>query len=39
MTVSYLYQAWGEGFDEPDTGRTFAEETSSIARVKFGFDF
>jgi hypothetical protein len=38
-TVSYLHQAWGEGFDEPHTGQTFAEETSSIARVKIGFNF
>lgn len=38
-TVSYLYQAWGEGVGEPNTGQTFAEETSSIARVKVGFNF
>jgi hypothetical protein len=38
-TVSYLYQAWGEGIGEPDTGQTFAEEPSSIARVKIGFNF
>jgi hypothetical protein len=39
VTVSWLYQAWGRGVDEPHHGQTFAEETSQIARVKVGFNF
>jgi Family of unknown function (DUF6662) len=39
VTASYLYQAWGEGVDELGNGQTFAEETSSVARIKIGFNF
>lgn len=39
VTLSYLYQAWGEGVEELGNGQTFAEETSQVARLKIGFNF
>jgi Family of unknown function (DUF6662) len=38
VTLSWLYQAWGDGVDEHG-GRTFAEETSQIVRLKLGLNF
>ena len=38
-TLSYAYQAWGEGVDEPSNGHTFAEEARHEFRLKVGFNF
>ena len=38
-TLTYVYQVWGRGVDEPRDGKTFAEETSSKIRLKMGFNF
>jgi hypothetical protein len=38
-TLTWMYQAYGRGFDEPDTGQTFAEETRQLVRLKLGFNF
>jgi len=38
-TLSYAYQAWGDGVDEPSRGYTFAEETRHELRLKFGLNF
>ena len=38
-TASYGYQVWGEGVDEPNNGKTFAEEARHEFRVKVGFNF
>ena len=38
-TLSYAYQAWGEGVDEPSNGKTYAEEARNELRLKLGFNF
>jgi hypothetical protein len=38
-TLSWLYQVYGVGIDEPRDGQTFAEETSNLVRLKLGFNF
>ena len=39
VTLSYLYQAWGNGVGEPADGRTYAEETDMQVILKVGFNF
>ena len=39
VTLTWNYQVWGDGVDEPHDGQTFAEETRQAARVKVGIDF
>jgi hypothetical protein len=39
VTLSYAYQVWGEGVDEPNDGKTYAEETDHKLRLKFGVNF
>lgn len=39
VTLSYAYQAWGNGVGEPADGKTYAEETTSKVRLKVGFNF
>ncbi len=38
-TASYGYQIYGNGIDEPDNGKTFAEEARNEFRLKIGFNF
>ncbi len=38
-TLSYGYQVWGEGVDEPNNGKTYAEEARNELRLKVGFNF
>ena len=38
-TASYGYQIYGEGVDEPNNGKTFAEETRNEFRLKVGLNF
>jgi hypothetical protein len=38
-TLSWLYQAYGAGIDEPRDGQTFTEETSNLVRLKVGVNF
>lgn len=38
-TASYGYQVYGEGIDEPNNGKTFAEEDRHQFRLKVGFNF
>lgn len=38
-TLSWLYQVYGTGVDEPHDGQTFAEETAHLVRLKLGFNF
>jgi opacity protein-like surface antigen len=38
-TASYGYQVYGKGIDEPDNGKTFAEEARNEFRLKVGFNF
>jgi hypothetical protein len=38
-TLSYNYQIYGSGIDEPDDGKTYAEETAHQIRLKVGFNF
>jgi hypothetical protein len=37
-TLSYGYQVWGKGVDEP-AGQTYAEEAQNELRLKIGFNF
>ncbi len=37
-TLSYGYQVWGKGVDEP-AGKTYAEEAQNEVRLKIGFNF
>jgi Family of unknown function (DUF6662) len=39
VTLSYGYQIYGSGIDEPADGQTFAEEVSSEIRLKVGVNF
>jgi hypothetical protein len=39
VTLTGVYQAWGNGVDEPDNGKTYAEETTWKVRLKVGFNF
>lgn len=39
VTLTYHYQAWGNGVDEPPDGRTYAEETDMQIILKVGFNF
>lgn len=39
VTLTYVYQIWGNGVDEPADGRTYAEETDHQVRLKVGFNF
>jgi hypothetical protein len=38
-TLTWNYQVYGKGIDEPADGQTFAEETRQIVRFKVGFNF
>jgi opacity protein-like surface antigen len=38
-TLSYGYQVYGSGVDEPDNGKTYAEEARNEYRLKVGFNF
>jgi hypothetical protein len=38
-TLTWTPQVWGEGVDEPNDGRTYAEETTQKFRLKVGFNF
>ena len=38
-TLSVVYQVWGNGVDEPNDGKTYAEETDWKIRWKVGFNF
>jgi len=39
VTLTYNYQVWGNGVDEPADGKTYAEETTHQLRLKVGFNF
>jgi hypothetical protein len=39
VTLSYNYQIFGNGIDEPASGQTFAEEVRHQVRLKIGFNF
>ena len=39
VTLSYNYQIFGNGIDEPASGQTFAEEVRHQIRLKIGFNF
>jgi Family of unknown function (DUF6662) len=39
VTLTWNYQVYGKGFDEPADGQTFAEETRQLVRLKIGFNF
>jgi hypothetical protein len=38
-TLTWNYQVYGKGIDEPADGKTFAEESRQIFRLKIGFNF
>lgn len=38
-TLSYGYQVYGQGIDEPRNGKTYAEEARNEVRLKVGFNF
>ncbi len=38
-TLTWNYQVYGKGVDEPADGQTFAEESNQIVRLKIGFNF
>jgi hypothetical protein len=38
-TLTWNYQVYGKGIGEPTDGRTFAEETRQLVRLKVGFNF
>ncbi|HUJ10995.1 MAG TPA: DUF6662 family protein [Verrucomicrobiae bacterium] len=38
-TMTYVYQVWGDGVNEPHDGKTYAEETNHQVRLKVGFNF
>jgi hypothetical protein len=39
VTLSYGYQIYGSGIDEPADGKTFAEEVRNEIRLKVGLNF
>jgi hypothetical protein len=39
VTLTGVYQVWGDGVDEPPNGKTYAEETGWKVRLKVGFNF
>ena len=39
VTLTYVNQVWGEGVDEPNDGKTYAEEVDHQVRLKVGFNF
>ena len=39
VTLTGVYQVWGDGVDEPHNGKTYAEETTWKVRLKVGFNF
>lgn len=39
VTLTWNYQVYGKGIDEPPDGITFAEETRNSFRLKVGFNF
>jgi hypothetical protein len=39
VTLSYGYQVYGSGINEPADGKTFAEEVRNEFRLKVGFNF
>ena len=39
VTLTAVYQVWGDGIDEPHDGKTYAEETTWKVRLKVGFNF
>lgn len=38
-TLTWNYQVYGKGVGEPADGKTFAEETRQLFRLKVGFNF
>jgi hypothetical protein len=38
-TLTWNYQVYGKGVDEPADGKTFAEEQRQLVRLKVGFNF
>ena len=38
-TLTWNYQVYGKGVEEPADGQTFAEETRQLFRLKVGFNF
>lgn len=38
-TLTWNYQVYGKGVDEPADGQTFAEESRNLWRLKVGFNF
>jgi hypothetical protein len=38
-TLTWVYQVWGNGVDEPIVHKTYAEETRNEYRLKVGFNF
>ena len=39
VTLTWVYQVWGNGVGEPADGRTYKEETNQQIRLKVGFNF
>jgi hypothetical protein len=39
ITLTWVYQAWGNGVGEPADGKTYKEETGQQIRLKVGFNF
>jgi hypothetical protein len=39
VTLTWVYQVWGNGVGEPADGRTYKEETDMQIRLKVGFNF
>jgi hypothetical protein len=39
VTLTAVYQVWGEGVDEPYDGKTYAEESTWKVRLKVGVNF
>jgi Family of unknown function (DUF6662) len=39
VTLTWVYQVWGNGVGEPADGRTYAEDTDHQIRLKVGFNF
>jgi len=37
--LTWNYQVYGKGVDEPADGQTFAEETRQLFQLKVGFNF
>ena len=39
VTLTYVYQVWGSGVDEPSDGKTYAEESDHQIRLKIALNF